>query len=73
MLERSVAGCEQYCEVLKNVEDYINSRWGPWRSEADGETRRLVTAVSELYAFAEQALGDLIDRKQSQVAIPLDT
>ena len=67
MLERSVGSCEQYCEALKCVEDYINARWDPWRAHADGETRRLVTAVSELSAFAEQALGDLIDRKQSQV------
>ena len=67
ILERSVSSCEKYCEALKCVEDYINARWGPWRDEVDTETRRLVTVVSELYAFAEQTLGDLIDRKQSQV------
>jgi hypothetical protein len=66
MLEQSVSSCDVYCEVLKHVEDYVDTRWAAWLGLAKGETGRLVGAVCALYGFAEQALGDLLDRKQSQ-------
>ena len=67
LLDLSVKSCDQYCEVLKSVEKYIDVRWDPWKEIVKGETRLLVAEVCEVFSVSEQILGDLIDRKQSQM------
>lgn len=58
---------DKYCEVLKSVEKYIHGRWDPWREVVKNETKSLVTEVCEVYTISEKSLGDIVDRKMSQV------
>jgi hypothetical protein len=58
---------DKYCEVLKSVEKYIHGRWDPWREVVKNETKNLVTEVCEVYTISEKSLGDIVDRKMSQV------
>jgi len=67
ILEESITSSDKYCEVLKSVEKYIHGRWDPWREVVKHETKGLVTEVCEVYSISEKALGDIIDRKMSQV------
>jgi hypothetical protein len=67
ILEESIASSDKYCEVLKSVEKYIHGRWDPWREVVKNETKILVTDVCSVFSISEKALGDVIDRKMSQV------
>jgi len=67
ILEESISSSDKYCEVLKCVEKYIHGRWDPWREVVKNETKVLVTGVCEVFSITEKSLGDIIDRKMSQV------
>ena len=68
ILEESILSSDKYCDVLKSVEKYIHGRWDPWREVVKNETKKLVTEVCEVYSISEKSLGDVIDRKMSQVS-----
>ena len=68
ILEESIMSSDKYCDVLKSVEKYIHGRWDPWREVVKTETKNLVTEVCEIYSISEKSLGDIIDRKMSQVS-----
>jgi hypothetical protein len=66
-LSASISSSNRYLEVLNAVELYIDVRWTHFLEVMAQDTREVLVSVCEVYRVSEQILGDVLDRKLSQV------